>query len=160
MPIQIEIHESHIQPLVDFYVQRLRVLKDEIFEREKEVKEINFMIQKLRKKNTPDVPTANTSKVEYSENWPWARKITFAIELMKKPLTTKEIVDVLTEYESAFLFDRKRVVASISSTLSTKSGPGKEFNRIQNDSGEFAYHLTPEEGSPQHETEEVADLPF
>jgi hypothetical protein len=143
MPVQIEIHESHIQSLVEFYALRLKALREEIAEREKETREINSLIQKLRRKGVPE-PTTNGTlipRVEYSETWPWAKKIAFAIELNNKPLTTKEIVDSLIDYESSFLFDRKRVVASISSVLSMKSGPDKDFIRTENDAGEFAYNI-------------------
>jgi hypothetical protein len=142
MPIQIEVQDVHAQLLVDFYVQRLKILRDEIIEREREAKEINTVIQKLRKKDgLLELPTSQTHKMPYSDKWTWVKKVQFAIEHEDRPLTTKEIVDVLTEYETTFLFDRKRAVASISSVLSSKSGADKEFSRIESDSGDFAYAI-------------------
>lgn len=160
MPIQIEIHDSHIQPLIDFYVNRLKTLRNEIVEREKEMKDVTQTIQKLKKTTllTQGNEENTIPSVEYSDKWTWVRKIEFAISFKNKPLTTKEIVDVLTEFEPSFLFDRKRVVASISSTLSTRSGSDKEFERTTNDNNEFAYYLQPPEGSPR--LEPIDDLPF
>jgi len=144
MPIQIEVQDTHAQLLIEFYVQRLKTLRDEIQERERETKEINSTIQRLKKKNS-NISTqeltdnAVTDKVEYSDKWPWIKKVSFALNFAQKALTTKEIVDVLSEYEPAFLFDRKRAIASISSILSSRWGTDKEFIRVQSDSGDFAY---------------------
>jgi hypothetical protein len=150
MPIQIEIQDTHAKLLVDFYLQRLKVLRNEIAEREREAKEINVIMQRLRKSKgaaTVDMVIEEPA-TPYSEKWPWVRKIHFALKITGKPLTTKEIVDLLSGYEANFILDRKKVVASISSVLSTKSGPGKEFIRVPGDSGDFAYTLNKPEEDP------------
>ena len=154
MPIQIEVQDTHAQLLIDFYVQRLKTLRDEILERERETKDINNTIQRLKKKNSlstsqelPEITALD--KTAYSDKWPWIKKVSFALSGTKNALTTKEIVDVLTEYEPAFLFDRKRAIASISSILSSRWGADKEFIRIQSDSGDFAYTIN----KPEKESE-------
>lgn len=146
MPIQIEVQETHAQLLIEFYVQRLKVLRDEILERERETKEINSTIQKLKKKNSnsgqQEIPNNAVSiETSYSDKWPWVKKVSFVLENTSHPLTTKEIVDVLTEYEPSFLFDRKRAIASISSILSLRWGGDKEFLRVESESGDFAYTI-------------------
>ena len=144
MPILIEVNDTHIKQLTEFYIQRLKVLRDEIIEREKESKEINATIQKLRKTPSASERYDNLTRplsTEYSDKWPWAKKVQFAIKEQGKPLTTKDIVDVLTEYETTFIYDRKRAIASISSVLSSKFGDGKEFGRIESESGDFAYYI-------------------
>src|ERR1700742_3529742 len=103
MPIHLEIQEAHIQPLIDFYLNRLKTLRDEIQLREKEMKEVNNTIQKLKKRDSQPLllksDTENTiKKAEYSDKWPWVKKISFAIDFHQKPLTTKEVVDTLTEF--------------------------------------------------------------
>lgn len=160
MPIQIEIQDGHAQLLIDFYVGRLRVLRDEILERERESKDINAVIQKLKKREAPIAITngSHVHRPDYSEKWPWLRKVHFALEVKDEPLTTKEIVDVLTEYEPSFLFDRKRAVASISSILSTKAG--SEFVRVDSASGDFAYRLMNDSDHKDNKLEEIDDLPF
>jgi hypothetical protein len=162
MPIQIEIQDTHAQLLIDFYVGRLKVLREEILDRERESKEINGVIQKLKKRDTQPFAISNgilVDRSEYSEKWPWLKKVLFALNTTDRPLTTKEIVDVLTEYEPSFLFDRKRAVASISSILSTKAG--SEFVRVSSDSGDFAYRLRNDNDDKHNALEEpIDDLPF
>ena len=145
MPIQLEISDIHVKGLTEFYIQRLKALREEIMDRERETKEINAIIQKLRK-TVPSAPlfsddVTNKTGLDYSDKWPWVKKVQFAIIHENRPLTTKEIVDVLTEYETAFIYDRKRAVASISSVLSGKWGADKDFTRIESESGDFAYYL-------------------
>lgn len=166
MPIQIEVQEVHIEPLISFYLNRLKSLRDEIIDREKEMKDINTMIQKLKRRNiSVEQPVENTiAKIEYSDKWPWVKKISFAMEIQNKPLTTKQIVETLMEFEPSFLFDRKRAVASISSILSSKSGTGREFIRIDGEFGEFSYDLNKESSKltqiSESEQDSVDDLPF
>ena len=168
MSIHIEVQDAHAQLLVEFYLNRLKTVKDEIVEREKETKNITGIIQTLKRGSASAHELNILPKADYSDKWPWVKKIQFAIEIQKKPLTTKEIVDTLSEYEPSFIFDRKRVVASISSILSTKSGDSREFSRVGSDSGEFAYVLNGknEENkkyigiSKELEVVDDADLPF
>jgi hypothetical protein len=163
MPIQIEVQDIHAQILIDFYVNRLKALRDEILDKERESKEINAIIHKLRRRDAavPQSNGTNVLKASYSEKWPWVRKVHFALETNEKALTTKEIVDFLTEFEASFLFDRKRAVASVSSILSSKSGTGKEFIRLQGDSGDFAYAINADfNNTPSEEEEEDDGLPF
>ena len=146
MPVNIQIDESHIDALIDFYIQRMKILRDEIAAKEKESKEINIQILKLKKgKNQPSLHSSQIddvrNNVEYSDKWPWVRKIRFAIEQQKKPLTTKQIVETLTEHDTELLFDRKKAIASVSSMLSTKSGLDKEFIRLEGETGDFAYTI-------------------
>ncbi|MFL5787110.1 MAG: hypothetical protein ACJ748_03585 [Flavisolibacter sp.] len=148
MPIQIEINDTHVDALIGFYIQRLRVLREEIAAREKETKDINAQILRLKKSKNESQSNGETAdstvaipSVPYSDKWPWVKKIRFAIEQQGRALTTKEIVDTLIEHEIGLMFDRKKAVASISSMLSTKSGENKAFIRVESDSGDFAYDI-------------------
>ena len=165
MPVQIEINDVHVDALIEFYIQKLRVLRDEIATREKETKEINAQILRLKKgKTSPQSSTNNTqleaTLVPYSDKWPWAKKIRFALERQGKPLTTKEIVETLIEYEIGLMFDRKKAVASISSMLSTKSGTDKEFIRVESDSGDFEYDINNSKAPIDEENEDDGVNPF
>ncbi len=144
MSIKIEINEAHVKQLMEFYIQRIKVLKEEITERERESKELNESILQLRKAvsdKSGNVQKINPKASRYNTLWPWFRKIEFAINHMNKPISTREIIETLSEFEPSFLYNRKKAVASISSVLSTKSGKGKKFIRKQNDIGEFIYTL-------------------
>lgn len=145
MPVQIEINDAHIDALIDFYIQRIKVLREEVIVRERELKDINTQILRLKKgKNTSSTifnSQGQHPSLPYSEKWPWVKKIRFALEVQGRPLTTKEIVETLTEYEIELMFDRKKAVASVSSMLSTKSGSDKDFIRVESVSGDFAYDI-------------------
>ncbi|MEP7279590.1 MAG: hypothetical protein ABI813_13150 [Bacteroidota bacterium] len=163
MSIQIDVQDSHAQLLIDFYISRIRVLREEIMIREQETREINSVIQKLKKKSNLEKSERLIPITNYSEKWPWVKKVQYAIEYQNRPLTTKEIVDVLSEFESSLLIDRKRAVASISSILSSKSGEDKDFLRVESDSRDFAYVINSHkeiEITPHTEIEDEDRLPF
>ncbi|WEK33878.1 MAG: hypothetical protein P0Y53_15420 [Candidatus Pseudobacter hemicellulosilyticus] len=145
MPIQIEINDSHVDGLIEFYLQRIKVLRTEIAEREKESKDINAQILRLKRGKTESIGNEKSpiihSTSNYHEKWTWIKKIRFILEPSLYPMTTKEIVDTLMTYEAGLMFDRKKAIASVSSILSTKSGEGKEFLRLENESGDFAYDI-------------------
>ena len=161
MPINIEIKDAHAQLLVDFYIQRLKILHEEIQNKEIEIKEITSTIQKLKKKELKTTPSSATidtieNVAPYSNKWPWVKKIHFVLGQVDRPMTTKEIVEALTEFEPTFMFERKKVVASISSILSSKSGDDKEFVKVESESGDFAYYIN----RSTDEEEDVTSLPF
>lgn len=143
MAIKIEVHEKDAQALVDFYLNKLRMLKEEINVREEEARSINAMIVQLNKGSKPAKATSveNKQDGEYHAKWTWIKKIKFALAIQNHSMTTNEIVDTLTDYEPSFLFERKRAVASVSSVLSLNFGPKKEFIRSKEPSGEYKYDI-------------------
>lgn len=143
MALKIEINDNHIQDLIQFYVEKQKTLKTEIAAREKEIKDISAIILQL--KSPKNSITGQVEKVDeglvYSTKWPWAKKISFVLHVNGgKPLTTKEIVDEISIYEPEFISDRKRAIASVSSTLSVKAD---EFYKEQGESGDYEYSVTP-----------------
>ncbi|QJB42446.1 hypothetical protein HF324_33180 [Chitinophaga oryzae] len=141
MAVNIEIKEAYVKDLIDFYVEKQRQIRIEVNNLEEQLKEISAIIMQLRQSSrstNAEIPLIKGDEV-YSEKWPWVRKIMFALRQADAPLSTKQIVDSLSEYEPEFISDRKRVVASVSSTLSVKTD--EEFGRVQNDSGENAYYI-------------------
>jgi len=123
--LSIEIKDRHIKDLIDFYIEKQRGLRLQITTLEREVKDISAIIMQLKQTSRSGSPTEIVQlpgQDIYSVKWPWVRKITFALEQVGTPLTTKEIVDLLTDYEPAFISERRKAIASVSSTLSVKSG--------------------------------------
>lgn len=152
MPIQVEISEKYIDDLVSFYQQKQRDLHQQAIDIELEISYLNKIILQLKSSsnNAFSMKREDFSFTEpYLDKWPWVRKIRFALDFEKRPLTTKEIVDVLCHYEPSFVNDRKRVVASISSTLSVKCitkagaerGESGEFLREDGETGEYVYSV-------------------
>lgn len=143
MPINIEVTENDAQLLVDFYLKKLKGLKEEIQAKEEEARSINAMLLQLKKISKEPLVATESARVDarYTEDWPWLMKIMFALNISDRALTTNEIIEVLTEYEPSFLFERKKVTASISSVLSLRSAPGKELVRVKQPSGDYSYKV-------------------
>lgn len=143
MSINIEVTENDAQLLADFYLKKLKGLKEEIQAKEEEARSINAMLLQLKKVSKEPLVATESAKVhtDYSEKWPWLTKIIFALMASDRALTTNEIIEVLTEYESSFLFERRKVTASISSVLSLRSAPGKELTRFKEPSGDYSYKV-------------------
>ncbi|WP_299178718.1 hypothetical protein [uncultured Chryseobacterium sp.] len=139
MSVQIEIKELYIRDLIEFYLEKQKVLRNEVNALQTQLKDISAVIMQLRQAQLSNSVSMLKGNEVYNSKWPWVKKITFAIQEAGKPLTTKEIVDILTGYEPDFINDRKRVVASVSSTLSVKTGG--EFEKSESETGENAYSI-------------------
>jgi hypothetical protein len=169
MSIQIEIRNTHINDLINFYYEKQRAIKEQIVNLEIELSEINVLISQLKQRpvNTfAEEIISGTERENYLGNWPWVKKIAFAIKEAGKPITTKDIVNILEKLEPNAI-PRKRAISSVSSTLSVKSGKysdKKEFIKIPTDSGEFAYETWKEIKitATSHEKDHISiqDLPF
>ena len=173
MAVSITFKESEIPLLIDLYLVNLKNKKDEINTLEKEVKEINAKIIQLKKALNAAGTDTTISPIfahdMYSEDWQWTKKIQFAIEFVKKPLTVNEIVDTLGEVEPSIIAERRKAMSSISGTLSNKSGDysdKKYFIRTTSASGEYAYDVWKERKEEVEEIETygnkiiVDDFPF
>ena len=172
MNISIQFKEAEIPVLIEMYLDKVKQKKEEIFHLEKDVKDISAKVSQLRLAlkggNGSIAPLQSDSA--YSDKWQWVKKISFAIELNGKPLTINEIIDTLSDYEPSFINDRKKVMSSISGTLSIKSGSyddRKEFIRCNSESGEYAYDVWKENEPEQQKSIEkfgneieLDDLPF
>ena len=158
MPVNIYIQNKDIDDLIEFYNLKLKKIKQNKIELDKEEKSIKATILQLKSKkavydNAVDlfIPK-NENESVYSVKWTWAKKIHFAINEARKPLTTNEIVDALSIYEPDFEeggSERRKAIASISSTLSVKAGLemelDKEFVRIDEGTGRSKFNLRQEE---------------
>ena len=149
MPVNINIPDNQIDTMIKFYVDRQKEKRELILSLEKEVREFSSTIMQLRNAkskpthlNPESIETIPSEKV-YSPKWPWVKKIEFAMNEANKFITTKEVVEILTNYEPEFIADRKRAIGSISSTLSVKSGTSqdsKDFIKRESESGELEYY--------------------
>lgn len=165
MPLSIEINDKHIAHLIEFYVEKQKLMRNDIIKLEREIKEINAIITQLKQSSRTQFSATIQplpGKEIYSDKWPWIRKIKFALDQSKRPLSTKEVVDFLTDYEPDFISGRRRAIASVSSILSVKSG--EEVIKSTSETGEFVYGL-PEWDIPKPNetfgtTIEMDDLPF
>jgi len=173
MAIRIEIKDDDVNDLIAFYSTKQKYIREQIIKLEKDLKDVSATIAQLKQRpsNSPSSFTAGliSDKEVFSAKWPWLRKITYAINEAGKPITTKEIVEILELYEPKSEDERKSAISSVSSTLSVKSGKfsdRRDFVKSVTDSGEFAYNIwkedeDPEKNSYSHGSQIIMDdLPF
>jgi DNA gyrase/topoisomerase IV subunit A len=167
--IKVEFKDEEVTDLIEMYLNKVKSKKDDIAILEKDVRELNAKILQLKRALQGEGSYSNISSDElYSEKWQWVKKIKFAIELQKKALTANEIYETLTDFESSFIHEKRKVLSSISGTLSSKSGTyaeRKDFIRKESDSGEFEYVVWDENFKEQIKIYEMNikaedDLPF
>lgn len=147
MSVQIEIKDDHIKDLIDFYSMKQKSLKEQISKLEKDLKDVSATISQLKQRNIDPLTSAVALLTDleiFSPKWPWVKKIAFAIKEAGKPVTTKEIVEILSVYDPKNEEETKSAIKSVSSTLSVKSGKyleKREFVKSMTDTGEFAYDV-------------------
>jgi len=172
MAIRIEIKDDHVTDLINFYSSKQRDLREKIAKLENELRDVNATIAQLRRR--PDhIKDSYSAEFQpetevFSSKWPWQKKIAYAIKEAGKPITTKEIVEILEFYEPKLVEERKSAISSVSSTLSVKSGKHSErkhFVKSLNESGDFIYETWEEKETDenlQHFGSSIImdDLPF
>lgn len=155
MAVSIYIQEKEIENLIEFYNSKLKAIKLKKIELDNDEKSIRATLMQLKAKKEGGIKEVENAPYDftphgfdYSDKWTWAKKIEFAIKDANEPLTTNEIVDVLAKYEPDFEeggSERKKAIASISSTLSVKAGledeEGKDFIRIDEGTGRSKFSL-------------------
>lgn len=173
MAIRIEIKDDHISDLLSFYVSKQKNIHEQISKLENELRDVNATLAQLRQRplNISDPFTSDLLPEQqvYSAKWTWLRKISYAIKEAGKPVTTKQIVEILEAYEPKLVEERKTAISSVSSTLSVKAGKFSDkkcFVKSINESGEYAYDiwnesLTLEKNQSQYGSQiTMDDLPF
>jgi hypothetical protein len=172
MTIQIEIKDDHVKDLLEFYSSKQRALKDQISKLERDLRDINSTISQLKHltamPGSPSIDLFDDAEI-FSPKWPWIKKIAFAIKEAGKPISTKEIVEVLNVYEQRNEEDKKSAISSVSSTLSIKSGKysdKREFVKAISSTGEYIYDVWKEKKDLDDHTINhfnnivIGDLPF
>lgn len=179
MPVNIYIQDEHVGFLIEFFNSKLKSIKEQKNELEKEESSIKASIAQLKSKKSESVsadikiamPLIENNDKEFNSDWIWVRKIEFAIKDLGQPSTTSEIVDRIILYEPAL--DRKKAIASVSSNLSVKSGApedNKSFIKIDDGTRVSKYFIQmPLHDNVQVDAEdakdtlpkpEINDLPF
>ncbi len=146
MPIKIEISNKYLDDLISFYLEKQKEIKLQIHALENELTELSSLIINLKQSERLESNMQSDTKEyeQYSTDWTWVKKISFVLEKAKKPLSTREIVDVLEVFEPQYVLQRKTATASVSATLSTKSGSylqKKEFIKIPSEWGDSKFEL-------------------
>jgi hypothetical protein len=154
MPVNIYIQDKDVDDLIQFYNGKLKSVKERKVQLDKEESAIKATIAQLKSKKGASVitqfetfiPTTDiiNDEKEYNKKWIWAKKIVFALKDISQYATSNEIVDRIIVYEPDL--DRKRAIASVSSTLSVKSDDDgsdetKLFIKIDDGTGTFKFFV-------------------
>ncbi len=126
MAIPVVIDDKDINKLIDFYYQRMESNDLEIFA-------LNLQIETLQQEKERMSETIKDliSTIGYNSEWTYEEKIKFALS-KSSPLTTSEIILVLSKYE----FGIESKLKNISSIISEKIKAGV-FVRVDNQDGAF-----------------------
>lgn len=173
--VNISLSKSELTDLIATLVDKIKIKKTEKEVLEREIRDLNARVIQFKKALSETesgvVIKPPTNNDNYSENWSWLNKIKFALSLAKRSLTTNEIYESLCEFEPHLLAEKRKVISSISGTLSIKSGSyedKKDLIKHKNKNGEFEYEIW-EENSKMVLTNEhsiklgdviMDDLPF
>ena len=148
MAIRIEIKYDHINDVVTFYALKQKSIREQISKLEYELRDVNATIAQLRQRpsNLSDSFSAELlpGNEVYSPKWTWLRKIKHAIKEAGKPITAKQIIEILEAYEPKSEGEKKTILSSVSSTLSVNAGKisdKKHFVKSISDSGDYAYQV-------------------
>lgn len=131
----ISIPEQHLSQIREFY-------QGKIAELEKQLSDLRSVLSSLNGSSVkPQLPLIiPDGNAGYNVNWSFSKKIKFIIQTAGHPITTREIVDTLVQkYEPQEQNNRKKVVATVSSILSTGAKNGS-FIKTTDDSGQNLYY--------------------
>ena len=153
MSATIEINVKDLSPLKEFYTLKAAEIRRNIEENNAQLEEVIKVIRELEEKlasvkqpSLYDKVYNHFSKVngthflaDYSPKFTWEKK---AIYFLEKGITlsTSDIADFIVQAEPGL--DRKRVMSSLSATLSQKLYPEGVFVRKTSDRGEYIYELS------------------
>lgn len=135
MPINIQIDESQIQSLVEFYGLKLEAVRTQKQVLEQEEKKYVALIGQL---TMPDSKHQNTEKPEpallpktraYSASWPIHEKIKHVLIIDNRPLSSRDIINRLLSLEPALNVNKEKTAKNISTVLSIRKGD--LFERVE-----------------------------
>lgn len=138
--VTIEINVAEYPYLRDFYIARKNALAKQMADVDEILEKISNDIISIQALSP--ISTSNIDSSGYDKSWNWVPKIKFIIKEAKKPCSTAEIVAGVLDHEPERKQNRKKVVASVSSVLSSNHGEGKPFSRAErNNTSEFEFDL-------------------
>jgi hypothetical protein len=149
MPLKIEIPDSLVGSLKEYYKQvyeNFKIKAQPIVDEWKEIQPIlnqlgiitNSLLEEGNTKKN-NVPHIEKDSNEYNSKWGWFGKSEFILKKAKEPLTSKQIVnELISSFEPEM--DEKLATNSIPATLSVAAKNGK-INRVKNEKGEYEYNL-------------------
>lgn len=135
-----------------FLLQRKDEVADSIKKLLNEQTEIEQSIFDLSKEQNKQIGFIDTDEIVVYENgyipkWTYIRKIKFVLDFKKRPLTARQVTDlIINELEVELWKDKSKkekdaLFGTISSTLTNNSKEGKDFIKEKNEIDENIYSL-------------------
>lgn len=157
MEKQITISEQEIPTLIEYLRNRIESTRAQLISLEKTLNNLvhlsgntyktqiqtSISLSKESINNSYDKPLEHEDG--YNSAWTWIRKIIHILKAQKES-TTSDIVNAVLRYEPDRVKERKKVMASVSAVLSTKSKDDGLFKKRINMRNDNVYSLT-EEGN-------------
>jgi hypothetical protein len=141
MSISIQISERHLNELKAFYISKREALLSEI-------DGVNDILTQIGE--APNVSKSDSAGITLSSDAPdgypfkavWIDKIKYILYLIGGAATTSDLADKICSIEIGS--DRRKVVATISSVLSTHSKIGGAFVKSMNERRESVFSVAKE----------------
>jgi hypothetical protein len=146
MDIQLKISEQLAKEMLEFIETKIRSKQTEIVELENEIADLRIQRQELeaRLNGSQKLLVPDKSEVKYQPKWPIFRKILFILEKHGRPMSTRDIVEYITElYEPEIANERNKLVGNVSSVLGTKAKEGRLL-KGENILGENVFSINPD----------------
>ena len=136
--VPILLDERYLDSLIQFHLQKQQEIRDHIALLQLEEKALSATIVELRQAQNKVKPefSPQLGEILYNREWTWTKKIDFALDVAGRAMTSREIVDLLENYEPQLKSQGRKPIASVSAVLSTKSGD--YYDRYEGD-GDVRY---------------------
>lgn len=151
--IQLQLSDTQLEDMRQYYMFRLKDLREEKDDIEKEIEKVENVVQQLSAKgvSTKDKDKEKERAIRppsqlaigemngYVIGWPIHEKISYVLRKGGgRPMPTREIIDELFKIDHSMLKDKDKAAKNISSVLSMKNG---ELYAREKNGNEYAYIL-------------------
>ena len=141
MTIKLEIKETDVEPLKQFYQNRLNQISGQIDMLKADLEGITRVLAKLNSEplNGEERIESIQRKNGYPAKGTWVDRIEFILNNANKPISTSQIVkEIITRYQPEL--ERGKVVASVSATLTAKAHENR-YLKTKNEKNENTFQL-------------------
>lgn len=135
MPISIQVDESQIQPMIEFYGLKLEAVRNQkrVLEQEEKkyvdlIGQLSVADSKQQGGDKSDLSMPSKGK-KYIASWPIHEKIKHVLSIDNRPLSSRDIINKLLTLEPALNANKEKTAKNISTVLSIRKGD--LFERVE-----------------------------
>lgn len=138
--------EKLIKRFSEYITEQLKEAKDQVMELESILADLNkgngASLMKALAHPPSQVNQSHPINDGYKINWTWQQKISHILE--KGNFTTSEITAKILEYEPSKIYERAKIVASVSAILSVQSkNEDSLYIKSKNERNQNVYGVNP-----------------